>query len=216
MDDPIFDPWSSAAAGLEFEPRVESTQGDRPGSEGSTPSPLSENAESSDGTANRTPRWRSAAGSENRPASRRIPKPLDVSIPFAGSSRSTPPEPRETASDGLIFLREFFVPRLIALAQRLELAGHETVLDDRLDGSPPSLRFRLKPRTAPFDSPSEDAGAVLEVVLDGSGSRLISRIWLNPFGESPSEEVEVASCHATEPWLDSQLIAFVDKTLRQS
>lgn len=100
------------------------------------------------------------------------------------------------------------------LAREVEAAGHRTVLDDRLDTSAPSVRFRLAPRPGPFEETELVGGAVIEIA-SGTGDplQIVGRLWLNPLSTRPTEEVRVPAPKLTEAWVDGLLLDFVEKAL---
>ena len=100
------------------------------------------------------------------------------------------------------------------LARVVEAAGHRTALDDRLDGSTPSVRFRLAPRRGPFEEAEPVEGAVIEIAASaGTPLQIIARLWLDPLSPDPSEEVRVPAPKLTEEWVDGLLLDFVEKAL---
>lgn len=113
------------------------------------------------------------------------------------------------------FLRALVVPRLTTLTQRLEIAGHQTTLDDRLDQPTPSLRFRIQPWRGPFEDGRPEDGAVLELLLGGAPcTEIVGRLWLDPLSTTPSERTRVDAAKLTDAWVDRLLLDFVEKALR--
>lgn len=154
--------------------------------------------------------------SESTPSSGERVDPTPVAGEATGAVRKAPSvgqarlRPADSAADRL---RAIALPHLEAVASRLHIARHHTLLDDRLDTQPATLRFRLVPRQAPFDGPVAVPGAVLELMA--AGSSIGARLWLDPVAEDPAEELEVPVTQFTEGWLDSVVVDFVAQTLRQ-
>jgi hypothetical protein len=150
--------------------------------------------------APRPPRWRSATPTQGVPVSRPVPAPVEAV--------------RRTGYGD--FLRTLIGPRLEVLAQRLETARHRTTIDDRLDRSPPALRFRIRPWQGPFATTLGEEGAVLEVLMtDTSAAEIVGRLWLDPLSTTPSEQSCVDASRLTAEWIDRLLLEFVEKALRQ-
>lgn len=239
-DDFLFDPWGDgpraeeAPAPAEAHAREvasEKMTGPGPSAVDGAPEPV----ESSPARATNPPtgggsRWRARAFPgpplpAERPAPRRQPgsepKPspggrVDPARVAGEAVRNAPsvgqarPRPADSAADRL---RAIALPHLEAVAFRLHIARHHTLLDDRLDNQPATLRFRLVPRQAPFDGPVAVPGAVLELMA--AGSSVGARLWLDPVAEEPAEELEVPVARFTEGWLESVVVDFVAQTLRQ-
>lgn len=104
-------------------------------------------------------------------------------------------------------------PHLDAVAARLHIARHHTLIDDRLDSPARVIRFRVVPRPAPFDEPAAVPGSVLELVA--TDATTTARLWLDPVAEEPAEEVEIPAGDFSEAWLDAVVVDFVARTLRQ-
>ena len=201
MDDPIFDPWSDGQPDPDPTPRQ------------------------------RTSRWRSAAGGQGVPRSRPVPAPPTVE-PVAGALSITalndsavpiaalsPKQPIQALapSGRASLLRGLLMPQLTSLIQRLEMARHETTVDDRLDQPTPSLRFRIRPWRGPFDERRSGDGAVLEILVDeGKAPTVTGRLWLDPLSATPTEQSHVAAANVTDPWVKRLLLDFVEKALRQA
>ncbi|MBT8489181.1 MAG: hypothetical protein HKN72_02880 [Gemmatimonadetes bacterium] len=111
-------------------------------------------------------------------------------------------------------VRAIALPHLEAVAARLHIARHHTLLDDRLDGPAGVLRFRLVPRPAPFDEPAAVPGSVLELVA--AKATVGARLWLDPVAEEPAEDVEIPASEFSEDWLDAVVVDFVARSLRES
>lgn len=105
------------------------------------------------------------------------------------------------------------MPRLDALSARLAIARHRTLLDDRLDAEPSTLRYRLVPWRAPFDEPVAVAGSVLEIAVDDS--EVVASFWLDPVAEDPAEERRVDSGRLSEDWVGDVCLDFVARALRR-
>ena len=235
MDDPIFDPWWIGGAGPGPEPKA-------PSEEPQNPVPPVTQPEAPAGKGERSPRWLSAAAvvAKQRLAPRAMTPPPEATtveateeaITMSSLSAADPPKtatssvespriksrpqtPRRRPTRTSV-LTERAKPKLQSLAQRLELAGHQTVLDDRLDTPSGSLRFRLTPQTGPFDEPSTVPGTVLELRFDAETGEVNGSIWLNPLSESPTEESAVDATQVSDSWIDDLLLRFVEKTLRRS
>ncbi len=109
-------------------------------------------------------------------------------------------------------LRSIARPRLEDLVFRLRIARHHSLIDDRIDEMG-TLRFRLVPRSAPFDERPPVPGSVLELVA--AENVILARFWLDPVAERPSSELEVAADAFGEEWLDGVIVDFVARSLRQ-
>jgi len=140
----------------------------------------------------------------------------DSAVPIAAPSPKQPtqvPAPSGYASS----LHRLLMPQLTSLIQRLEMAHHETTVDDRLDQPTPSLRFRIRPWRGPFDERRSGDGAVLEILVDeGQAPTVTGRLWLNPLSATPSEQSQVAAASVTDAWVHRLLLDFVEKALRQA
>jgi len=113
-----------------------------------------------------------------------------------------------------IDLRALIVPPLADIRQRLEMARHETTIDDRLDEAAPSIRFRVQPHSGPFDE-ATTVGSVLEVRLEAKpGPRVVGRLWMDPAAAGPAEEFSVEVDRVSREWVDGLLLDFLVKTLR--
>ena len=133
---------------------------------------------------------------------------------------------RENAHSGHVgALRDLLMPRLKGLCHRLEMARHETAVDDRLNHPTPSLRLRMRPWQAPFDGRHAGAGSVLEILLDeGPAPAVTGRFWIDPdVGApnrmdpdvgAPTHQDRVELSRLTGAWLDRLLLDFVERALR--
>lgn len=199
MDDFLFDPWS--ADGVDAgAPPAEATE-EEPAPEEAAP------AEARPGT--KSPR-RWTVRSEPTEAPNRPSRPP--------SFHSIPDHPRLPGEEQppLVAkrLRSMVVSRIEEMATRLRAARHRTFLDDRLDRSQPVLRFRLIPWEGPFDEAPAVAGSVFELAL-AEPDVVVARRWLDPVAETPEVEVRVAAEKLDRAWIDGQLMAFVEESLRR-
>ena len=196
-DDPLFDPWWTPP----------------------------ESGASSDAVPAPTPapkKWRSnvpAPGPQQIVRTARAIAPVD-SRTLATSTVSTDPRPKPKpqptlrVARPLVDLRELIVPPLADIRQRLEMARHETTVDDRLDEAAPSIRFRVQPHAGPFDE-ATTIGSVLEVRLEAKPSpRVVGRLWMDPNAAGPAEECAIEVDRVTRDWVDALLLDFLVKTLK--
>lgn len=110
-------------------------------------------------------------------------------------------------------LHEVALPRLRSFAQRMDAAGHETIIDARLGERPACLRMRLRPALGPFDVPV-GAGAVLEFVLDSEPSdSATARVWLDALDTAPTESLRPPGGDVTAAWVDHVVLDFVRRAL---
>lgn len=130
--------------------------------------------------------------------------------------RSPPPPPAGrslAASRHAIDFRALIVPPLADLRQRLEVARHETTVDDRLNEADPSIRFLVQPHAGPFDEEAT-TGSVLEVCLESKPShRVVGRLWMDPRAAGPAEEISIDVDVVSAAWIDALLLDFLVKTL---
>ena len=193
MDDPIFDPW--AIGELAPAERARDTHAPR--------------------------RWVVPAAPVNQPISVRVVPVVedgvtdDVTVPAepSRSSHRTRPMHLRQRSLPLAALRGVVRPRLEELRNALEFAGHEVVLDDRSDHEVPSLRFRFVPNRGPFDLPTRDGGAVLEVTWEEDAAKVAARLWLDPIAAEWANEVAAPPAQVDAVWVDRVILEFVATTL---
>lgn len=189
IDDPIFDPWfvgDAEARADDVAPSTEPLVDER----GAGSAPAATGGES-------VRRWIAPTPSAHVPT---VPRP---------SGRPTrPPE-----SPHLGALRSVVRPRLEALRARLDLAGHDVVLDDRTHHEIPSVRFRFSPRHGPFDEPEDLPSSVLEVLWDVNSGQIAARIWKNAVDEDWSDEVLASCARVDDAWIDRVIVGFVERTL---
>lgn len=192
MDDFLFDPWSAGGADA-----------------GAPPAPATEEEPPPKEPAPKSPR-RWTVPSEPTEAPNRPSRPP--------SFHSIPDHPRlpDEEQPPLVAkrLRSMVVPRIEEMATRLRAARHRTFLDDRLDRSEPVLRFRLIPWEGPFDDAPAVAGSVFELAL-AEPDVVVARRWLDPVAETPEVEVRIAAEKLDRAWIDGQLMAFVEESLRR-
>lgn len=251
MDDPIFDPWpiEEASPGADAESSRPETATPTGTPTPPTPTPPTPGPP----TPGPPPsRWRSTTTRDvpaRRPAPAAEPREESAEVdtnprtsPKTGRQRQglplRPPSPpvrepgapaaaRPPASSALVeHLRDIALPRLEALATRLEVARHRTLLDDRLDRAEQVLRFRLMPWQAPFDVAGVVPGSVLELAVEGvsskraggsggggKGARVAARFWLDPLATTPAEETLIDARRLTDAWLEAVLLDFVGRVL---
>jgi hypothetical protein len=188
FDDPIFDPWST-----------------------------------SEETA-RPVRWRSSTASRGVPVPRPVPprarvvEPVPDPVPTPApesAPTSHPAQDTERGIGGGTILAELITPRLRALATKLELARHSTTLDERVGQNPPTVRFRIRPWTGPFDTFNE-SGAVIEFVeIDGDDGPLVARLWLDPLHANASHECDLSRAGLDGSRVDRLLLDFLGKVLQR-
>jgi len=181
-DDPLFDPWGSSIGA--YSPSDDVEEGGPTPLEESTPDPTA------------VGRWRRA---RLGPLARHT----------LGPSHTPQREPDPAGAQSP--LQRLVLPLLFTLAQRLELARHETVIDDRTAQATPAIRFRLNPWAGPFDTDSEPMLPALEFVADGDGGIIVRR-WDNPAGRAPDYEEHVQP-EGLEPRLSEIILEYVSDAL---
>ena len=156
------------------------------------------------------PKWRSTVPP---PGPQQIVRAATTVAPAIStvSTKTKRPFPRPRRS---IDLRELIVPPLADVRQRLEMARHETTIDDRLDEAEPSIRFRVQPHAGPFDE-ATTVGSVLEVRLEAKPRpTVVGRLWMDPNAAGPAEECAIEVDRVTRDWVDALLLDFLVKTLK--
>ena len=109
------------------------------------------------------------------------------------------------------------VPRLQDVTQRLQMARHEASVEDRLDGSPPSLRLTLRPWRGPWTEELHPPQGLLEVTLDaGPDGPVTLRTWLDDEADRPTEEAEVSPSKLSAGWLGSHVVHFIERLLARA
>lgn len=202
-DDPLFDPWWIAPQS-EVEPDADAAP---PAAARFEPDPAAPPEESE--PTGPSPKWRSPAVAPGAPMVRVVRSTTPAVTPVAVKSKPSVRKKRYSVD-----LRTLIVPPLADVRQRLEIAGHETTIDDRLDEAEPSIRFRVQPHAGPFDEPAT-VGSVLEVRLETQpGPKVVGRLWMDPRAAGPGEEREVDAHELSRDWVDALLLDFLVKTLR--
>lgn len=160
-------------------------------------------------------RWRAPAG--NTP-------PTPPATYGRGERRVTGPDgsrptllPRARLAGMAGFLRTMSVPRIEEVAQRLQLARHDAVVEDLLDQTPPRIRLTVRPWRGPWTEGLSPPAGVLELELDtGEDEQVIMRIWLDPEADEPTAETSVPPARLGAAWLDAQVLDFVAKLLERA
>lgn len=207
-DDPIFDPWAIGGSDEPVAPAPESAASQPAEDAGATPIGV-------DSVSPR--RWivPLAKLPARKPAPPAVPPAGAEADDASGPDASIVREPRAVPrAPHVRALQSVALPRLEALRSRLELAGHDVVLDDRTDRDAPSLRFRLAPRPGPFDEAPESSGTVLEVAWDEEAGHVSARLWLDPLAEEWTDEVAAPTSRVDVLWVDRVILEFVGKSLR--
>lgn len=163
-EDPLFDPWGPSFAADSWSEKGVPDRPVRP----------VEPAQRSSAASETVGRWRPL---EKGPT--RLVRP---------APRARRPELTSTEVGSLLLARA--LPQLRALAQRLEHARHEAVIDDRTGHAVPSIRFLLRPWKGPFDAPSDQTLPVLELVDEGDGG-IVVRQWEDHRAPAPSREESI-------------------------
>jgi hypothetical protein len=104
--------------------------------------------------------------------------------------RARRPEPTSIEVGSLLHAQA--LPLLRALAQRLERARHEAVIDDRTGEAVPSIRFLLRPWKGPFDARADLPLPVLELVDEGGGG-IVVRQWDDHSAAAPATEESIVA-----------------------
>ncbi len=194
VEDTLFEPWSSTDRAPD-ERSVEPLARDHgpaeiPDPPAPTPHvrPPTRDVPAAPPRAPSPPRW---ARVERQPRARRAPYRDD---PMTASA------PLDTA-----------VAALLRLADRLEMARHRAVVDDRTHETPPSVRFRIEPWRGPLD-PAPTPAPVLELT-PAESSGLVARTWADPRAEQPATVRPVAPSSSDGATLDEILLDFVKLSL---
>jgi hypothetical protein len=109
------------------------------------------------------------------------------------------------------------VPRLRDVALRLQMARHAASVDDRLDGSPPTLRLTLRPWRGPWTEELHPPRGVLELTLDaGPDGPVTVRTWLDDEADHSTEQVSVPPTRLSAGWLESHAVHFVERLLARA
>lgn len=113
-------------------------------------------------------------------------------------------------------LRGVAVPRLEAIGKRLEMARHETSLEDLLDESDRLLRFDLKPWPGPLSGSDLQRSAMLEFGVDAESPGLV-RVWywLDRLGEAPDKVASLPTSRLTISRIERVILDFVEKVLQR-
>jgi hypothetical protein len=125
--------------------------------------------------------------------------------------------PRDRLSGTPGFLRTMAVPRMEEFAQRLQMARHDAVVEDLLDGTPALVRLTVRPWRGPWtDDPAPPRG-ILELALEaGTEERVTVRSWLSPEAPAPYEEVRVPPSKVGAAWLEGAILDFVARLLARA
>lgn len=223
MDDPIFDPWRIEEPPEEpiAEPpaqpkprRWRSFTSREPPVRAAPPKPESPPTLESPSKPEWPPTPESPWKPESPPA--HAPPPTPGPTPTRRAEPRDPVAPRARPTPLTERVRALVVPRLTSLEARLQLARHRTVLDERLDGPSPAVRFRLTPWRAPFDERGPLQGSVLEIAVDEAEGTVAARFWLDVLSPTPTEELPIDARRLGEAWIEGVLIDFVQKALREA
>jgi len=109
------------------------------------------------------------------------------------------------------------MPRLHDLAQRLQLARHEAVAEDHLDGEPPTVRLTFMPWRGPWTEELAPPLSILELGIDsGPEDQIVVRIWLDGEASEPTDETSVPPVRVGAAWLESVVLEFVERVLARA
>ncbi len=140
----------------------------------------------------------------------RSPAPGKAALPLRAGLATPLSTPRERLAGTAGFLRSMAAPRLAEIAGRLQLARHESSVEDLLDGTPPTLRLLFRPWRGPWTEQLAAPLGVLELVLaDDSEERVALRTWLDVESPQPTQEVLVSPARLGAEGLQRAALDFV-------
>jgi hypothetical protein len=109
------------------------------------------------------------------------------------------------------------VPRLEEIARRLRMARHEASVEDRLEATPPVLRFSLLPWRGPWTEELSPPRGVLVLAIENEGEeRVVVRIWLDAEANEPTEETRLPPIRVGAAWLELLVVDFVERLLERA
>lgn len=121
-----------------------------------------------------------------------------------------PPDPTTHPAD---FLRRAVVPEFQRFARRLEASRHYTTVQDLLDLPTPTVRVLIWPRPGLLDPSDSRILATFQLMLERSASRVRTSYWL---GARPGVVIPMAEVTLDQlalPWVESQLLDFLQRVL---
>jgi hypothetical protein len=121
-----------------------------------------------------------------------------------------PPDPVTHPSH---FLRSVVVPEFQRFARRLEASRHYTTVQDLLDLPTPTVRVLIWPRPGLLDPSDSRILATFQLMLERSASRVRTSYWL---GARPGVVIPMAEVTLDQlafPWVETQLLDFLQRVL---
>lgn len=109
------------------------------------------------------------------------------------------------------------VPRLHDLAQRLQLARHEALAEDNLDGTPPNIRLTFRPWRGPWTEELSPPRSLLELVVESvPEDQIVVRIWLDGEASEATDETSVSAAKLGAAWLEAVVLDFAERVLARA
>lgn len=106
--------------------------------------------------------------------------------------------------------------RLTDMAHRLTMAGHDALLEDRLDGTPPVLELTLRPWRGPL-APQDAIEGTLQIRPGGVDQDTVR---VRAACDSPElpwvEEDQIPAPKLTAAWLEARVLSFVGQVLARA
>jgi hypothetical protein len=107
------------------------------------------------------------------------------------------------------------VPRLEEVARRLQMARHQAAVEDLLEGTPPTLRFSVRPWRGPWTEELSPPRGTLVLSLEGEDAVRVCA-WLDPEADEPAEEASVPPMRINAAWLERLVLDFVERLLARA
>ena len=103
------------------------------------------------------------------------------------------------------------VPRLEQIVARLQLARHHALVEDRLDASPPTVRFRAELRRGPWGAEDRGPSGVMELSLaEGDAGPIRARTWLGDEGSEPHSVRSIAVAKLDAATVEQLALSFLE------
>ena len=100
---------------------------------------------------------------------------------------------------------------------RLQMARHEAVVEDLLDGTPARVRLTVRPWRGPWTEDLSAPCGTLELAMEpGPEERVAVRMWLDSEAEAPSEALSVPPAKLGAAWLEGAVLDFVARLLSRA
>ena len=102
-------------------------------------------------------------------------------------------------------------------AQRLQMARHDAVVDDMLDGTPALLRLTVRPWRGPWTEELAPPRGTFELALEpGAEEGVTVRLWLDLEAQAPSDAARVPPSRISAAWLEGAILDFVARLLARA